>query len=462
MSLVFETVVSEGIGDMSYLIGDDASGVAAVIDPRPDCDDYIRLARMHQVAVRHIIQTHIHEDFVSGVRQLASRVGNATIHAGRSEDDRYGYELNQLADGDTLELGSVSLSVRHTPGHTPEHIALLASEKGSSQPYAVFTGGSLLINALGRSDLLGSERFDEMLNKQYRTLTEFYAKLDDGVIVHPTHGHGSACGSAIGDRFSSTIGYERATNKYMQCSSFQEFKDLSVGDLSRRPVYYPGLKVINTEGPQVFGYRPIAPAMTPHEFKKLAQSGNSTVIDTRSMLEFGGGHIAGAVNIEDRGELSVWAGWMLDPKQPLALVLKDDTKLDEVVAIFWRTGFTTFAGYLVGGMQAWALSGLPMESLPQIDVHKLHQVRSRFQVLDVRSEKEWNAGRIPNAKHIYLPELPQHTGELDKAAPVVTYCGSGYRAAIAASLLKKAGFKDVRNVPGSWGAWRKADLPVEK
>ncbi|MCE5186484.1 MAG: MBL fold metallo-hydrolase [Planctomycetaceae bacterium] len=462
MSLVFETVISEGIGDMSYLVGDDAAGIAAVIDPRPDCDDYIRIARKHRVAIRHIIQTHIHEDFVSGVRQLAARVGNATIHVGRSEEDEYGYSANLLRQDDTIELGSVSLRVHYTPGHTPEHIALLASEKGRSSPYAVFTGGSLLINAVGRSDLLGPERFDEMLQKQYRTLTEFYARLDDGVIVHPTHGHGSACGSAIGDRVSSTIGYERATNKYMKAGSYEEFKKLSVEDLSQRPVYYPRLKVINTEGPQVFGYRPIAPALTPHEFNELAQSADSTVIDTRSMLEFGGGHIAGAMNIEDRGELSVWAGWMLDPGQPLALVLKDDSKLDEVAAFFWRTGFTKFVGYLVGGMPAWAQSGLPLECLPQIDVHKLHENLGHMQIVDVRSDNEWKSGRVAGAKHIYLPQLPKRMSELDKAAPTVTYCGSGYRASIAASLLKRAGFADVRNVPGSWGAWRKADLPIEK
>ena len=463
MSLVFERVVSEGIGDISYIIGDDATGLAAVIDPRPDCDAYLRLAREHNVTIRHIIQTHIHEDFVSGVRQLAARVGNATIHAGHSDEDTYGYELNPLRDKDKIDLGSVSLTVRNTPGHTPEHIAVLIHEKSSpDNPYAVFTGGSLLVNAVGRSDLLGQERFDEMLHQQYDTLTNIYAKLEDGVIIHPTHGHGSACGPAIGDRFSSTIGYERSHNPYMKCTSFEEFKELSIQDTTPKPTYYPRLKITNTRGAPIENNTPIVPGLPAAEFEQLIRSKQCVLVDTRSMLEFGGGHIAGAIHIEDKGELSVWAGWMLDPNQPLAIVLRSDSKLDDVVSLFWRTGFTNVAGYLVGGMGAWVRAGLPLDHIQQIDVHALHHDLAAVQVLDVRSPLEWSEGHIPNAKHIYLPDLPGHMGQLNKKAPVATYCNTGYRASIASSVLKQAGFEDVKNVPGSWKAWIKAKLPIEK
>jgi hydroxyacylglutathione hydrolase len=463
MSLIFERVVSEGIGDISHIIGDDSTGLAAVIDPRPDCDIYISLARKHGVTIRHIIQTHIHEDFVSGVRELAARVGNAIIHAGRSDEDTYGYELNLLQEGDKIELGSISLTVRSTPGHTPEHFALTINEKsGPDKPYAVFTGGSLLINAVGRSDLLGQERFEEMLRKQYDTLTNFYAKLDEGVIIHPTHGYGSACGPSIGDRFSSTIGYERAHNPYMMCGSFQEFKELSIRNATPRPSYYPRLKITNTEGAHIEGNTPVVPGFPAKEFEQLTASKQCVIVDTRSMLEFGGGHIAGAINIEDLGDLSVWAGRLLDPKQPLAIVPGSDRKLDEVVALFWRTGFTNFSGYLVGGMRAWAQAGLPMEQIRQIDIFELHKELGKTQALDVRSQSEWDGGHIPGAKHIYLADLPGRIGELDKKAPVATYCETGYRASIASSLLRKAGFEDIRNVPGSWSAWTKAKLPIEK
>lgn len=463
MSLVFERVVSEGIGDISYIIGDKATGLAAVIDPRPDCDAYIQLAREHNITIRHIIQTHIHEDFVSGVRQLAARVGNAIIHAGHSDEDTYGYELNQLREGDKIDLGLISLTVRNTPGHTPEHIAVLINEKTSpDNPCAVFTGGSLLVNAVGRSDLLGQKRFEEMLHKQYDTLTNVYAKLDDGVIIHPTHGHGSACGPAIGDRFSSTIGYERSHNPYMKCRSFEEFKDLSVRNTTPRPTYYPRLKITNTQGAGIENNTPTVPGLPAKEFEQLNRSKPCVLVDTRSMLEFGGGHIAGAIHIEDQGELSVWAGWMLDPNQPLAIVLRSDYKLDEVVSLFRRTGFTNVAGYLVGGMGAWVQAGLPMDHIQQIDVYELYQNHKAVQVLDVRSPLEWSGGHIPNAKHIYLPDLPMHMDQLNKKAPVATYCNTGYRASIASSLLKQAGFEDVKNVPGSWKAWIKAELPIEK
>ncbi|MBF0215836.1 MAG: MBL fold metallo-hydrolase [Candidatus Omnitrophica bacterium] len=463
MSLVFERVVSKGIGDISYVIGDEASGLAAVIDPRPDCDAYIQLAREHNVTIRHIIQTHIHEDFVSGVRQLAAGVGNAIIHAGHSDEDTYGYELDQLREGDKIDLGSISLTARNTPGHTPEHIAVLIHERSSpDDPYAVFTGGSLLVNAVGRSDLLGQKRFEEMLHKQYDTLTNVYAKLSGGVIIHPTHGYGSACGPAIGDRFSSTIGYEHSHNPYMKCSSFGEFKDLSVRNTTPRPTYYPRLKITNTQGARIENNTPIVPGCTAKEFEQLIRSKQCAIVDTRSMLEFGGGHIADAINIEDKGELSVWAGWMLDPEQPLAIVLRSDHKLDEVVSLFRRTGFTNILGYLVGGMGSWVRAGLTMDHIRQIDVHELYRNHKTVQVLDVRSPLEWKSGHIPNAKHIYLPDLPKHMGELDKKVPVATYCNTGYRASIASSLLKQAGFLDVKNVPGSWKAWIKAELPIEK
>lgn len=463
MSLVFERVVSEGLGDISYIIGDEKTGLAAVIDPRPDCDVYIEIAREHKVTVRHIIQTHIHEDFVSGARQLAARVGNAIIHAGHSDEDNYGYELNQLRGGDKIDLGYISLTVLNTPGHTPEHIAVLINEKSSpDNPYAVFTGGSLLVNAVGRSDLLGQKRFDEMLHKQYDTLMNVYAKLDDGVIIHPTHGYGSACGPAIGERFSSTIGYEHSHNPYMKCGSFEEFKDLSIRNTTPIPIYYPRLKITNTQGARIENNIPMVPGLTAKEFEQLIRSKKCVIVDTRSMFEFGGGHIADAINMEDQGELSVWAGWMLDPNQPLAIVPSSDYKLNEVVSLLWRTGFTNIAGYLVGGMSAWVRAGLPIDHLQQIDVYKLYQNHKAMQVLDVRSPLEWSSGHIPHAKHIYLPDLPKNMGELNKKLPVAVYCNTGYRASIASSLLKQAGFEDVKNVPGSWKAWIKAKLPIEK
>jgi len=240
MALVFERVVTEGLGDIGYLIGDDSAGTAAVIDPQADVDIYLQLARGHKVAITHVLQTHVHEDFLSGANELAARVGNVTLCSSAEDAAPYGYAHEPLHDGDCLTFGGTVLTVRHTPGHTPEHMAFLVAEKGREQsPYAVFTGGSLLIDAAGRTDLLGPDQAQALTAAQYRTLYDFYLTLDDGVILHPTHAHGSPCGASIGDRLSSTIGYERRFNPHLQCRGEDEFRQFALDGLPPKPSYYP-------------------------------------------------------------------------------------------------------------------------------------------------------------------------------------------------------------------------------
>lgn len=186
------------------------------------------------------------------------------------------------------------------------------------------------------------------------------------------------------------------------------------------------------------------------------------LVDTRNMQGFGGGHIPGALNIGDSPILSIWAGWMLSPDDPLLLVLEDDDQLDEVVRLFVRTGYTRFAGYLVGGMRAWQLAGYELQELDQMDVHELKKRLGTLQLLDVRSPREWKNGHVPGAKHIFLPELRNRLGELERDKPTAIYCASGYRASIAASILQQEGFEKIWNVPGSWEAWTKSGYPKEK
>lgn len=464
MALVFERILIEGLGNLSYLIGDDANGIAAVIDPCADVDVYLDLARHHKVAVTHIFQTHVHEDFMSGAVELAVRSGSATNFMSYEGDGgSYGYEHKPLRDGDTFEFGNVVLTARHTPGHTPEHMAfLIAESKRAAHPYGVFTGGSLLINAAGRTDLLGPEQAEKLVAAQYHTLYNFYLGLDDYVLVHPTHAHGSPCGAQIGDRLSSTIGYERRLNPFLQFKSLSQFHDFALGNLPPKPTYYPRLKETNTAGPVVLGNLPRVPALPVSAFKQHVDEGKSIVIDTRMMLAFGGGHVPGALNIGALPELSIWAGWILDAGRPILLVLEDDEHLDTVIRLFVRTGFTKFTGYLTGGMKAWGNAGLPIQSLRQVSVHELRAQAMDYQVVDVRAPDEWKKGHIPNAQHVFLPELRERLGVLKKEAPVALYCDSGYRATLAASLLQQAGFTDVCSIPGSWQAWTRAGYPVDK
>ncbi|MGE5171515.1 MAG: MBL fold metallo-hydrolase [Rudaea sp.] len=459
MSLVFERFVTEGLGDLAYLIGDTASGEAAVIDPQVDVQRYVEAARRHGVAISHVLQTHVHEDFVSGAGALALRSPGARVFASGEDHAPYGYDCRLVHDGDRFELGTVLLTARHTPGHTPEHLSFLVAESHRADtPYAVFSGGSLLVDAAGRTDLLGVQAAHKLADAQYETLHSFYARLPDHVIVHPTHAHGSSCGAAIGDRFSTTIGYEKRFNRFLVARERAAFMRLALENLPPKPVYYPRVKELNLRGTPVPLPAGIA-ALTPREFQAAAGDGHA-VVDTRTMLAFGGGHVPGALNLGADPRLPVWAGWMLDPQQAILLVAADDGDVDDIVTAFGRTGFTRFAGYLAGGMSAWEQSGLPLESLPQVAVHALHERRDEYVPLDVRAPGEWAAGHVPGATHVFLPELPERIAALDETKRYAVYCDSGYRASIAASLLQRAGFGRVANVPGSWQAWTRAGLPV--
>lgn len=461
MALVFERVVTEGLGDLSYLIGDGATGVAAVIDPRADVDVYVELARRHKVAITHILQTHVHEDFLCGATALAARAGNAAIFASAEDAPRYGYAHEPVRDGDRFEFGGTTLTARHTPGHTPEHLSFVVAESERDRsPYAVFSGGSLLINAAGRTDLLGAAQADALTAAQYRTLRDFYLHLPDHVIVHPTHAHGSPCGAQIGDRLESTIGYERRFNPHLQCKNKAEFMRFALRGLPAKPSYYPRLKEANTSGEPVLHGLPAIAALPAQAFAERLQRADAVLVDTRHMLAFGGGHIAGALNIGATAQLPIWAGWMLDANRPLLLVVDSDDSVDSVLRLFVRTGFTHFAGYLAGGMTAWDNAELPVAHTPQLTAAQIHEAPGEYTLVDVRADSEWRAGHLPGAIHIFLPELRQRASELPKQARVVVYCDSGYRASIGASALQQAGFADVANLPGSMQAWKHAGYPV--
>ena len=462
MALIFERIQTDGIAELSYLVGDDSEGVAAVFDPRPDVDCYFQLAREKQVSITHIFETHIHADLVSGARELCARVESAKIFVSHEGRARYGFDHEKINDGDTFKLGSVLITVRHTPGHTPEHVAYLLAEKDHSDaPWGVLTGDSLFVSSAGRPDLLGSGQEKKLAEQQFHTLRDFYLKLADGVIIYPAHGHGSPCGADIGDRLSSTIGYERRFNAFLQFQDVKSFTDYALSTAPPAPTYYPRMKKLNAKGPEILGNLPRAPGLPPKTFAKAVSEKASVLIDTRMMLAFGGGHIAGALNISGSPMLSIWAGWLLDAEKPILLVLNEDSELDEMVRLFIRTGYTKFSGYLVGGMKAWDNAGFQLEEVGQMTVHEIRAAGSRLQVVDVRAPGEWKGGHIPGATHIFLPDLRKKSAKLAKKKPIAVYCDSGYRASLAASILKQEGFGCVCNVPGSWQAWKKARFPIE-
>lgn len=460
MTMRFEQILAEGVAQCSYLLGDTGSGTAAVVDPRPDCEIYIDRAKALGLTITHVFETHIHADFLSGARELVARLDGAPALCVSVEGDaEYDFPRTGIRDGDSFKFGKLRLEVRHTPGHTPEHVSFLLFEEDRDDPWGVLSGDAFFVDSVGRPDLLGDDKTDELTEALFRTTQEFYMALPEGVIVYPCHGAGSACGPDIGDRMSTTIGYEKAHNKYVQITDLESFKAEMTQDAPPVPTHYPRLKKVNAAGPEIMHGLPRCVGKTPDAFEALLEAGDVQLLDVRDMLAFGGGFIRGALNIGLQPELSVWAGWLLDPEAPIALVTETDEQAAEAVQLLWRVGYTRFAGYLAGGIGVWREGGRPLEHIHQLTVQELR--KSDVLPLDVRKNEEWQSGHIPKARHAFLGTLEGELDQLDRDADYATYCQSGFRASIAASLLHRAGFSQITNVPGSFGAWQAQGYPVE-
>lgn len=463
MALILEQIKVEGIAHLSYLVGDDKAGLAAVIDPRRDVDIYLQMARERGLRIAKIVETHIHADFVSGSHELQARTG-APICGGKSDD--YQFELQQLSEGAEIQLGSITLKVLHTPGHTPEHISLsIADANQGPEPFGIFTGDFVFNLDVGRPDLIGSGTEKQLAAQLYHSLFDKLIPLGDRLEIYPCHGAGSSCGKSIGDRTQSTIGNERTFSEAFKPRSESEFVEWLLSDLPEPPTHYARLKKVNAKGAPLRGCVPTLPPLSVQEFQAKMDDENAIVLDARSILAFGGGHIPGAINIALEPAFPNWVGWTIDPSKTLLLVLESDRDLSLVTEQLFRIGYDNLAGYLHGGMTDWQVAGLPLARLQEWTVLKLNkQLKDSpdLTVLDVRSDQEYERGAIPGAKHIYLPHLEEHLQQLDKSQAIATYCGTGYRASIAASLLQKHGFERVINIPGSWKAWKSADLPVEQ
>jgi hydroxyacylglutathione hydrolase len=460
-SVILETVRTDGLAHLSYLIGDRSSGRAAVIDPRRDVEVYLELARRHGLTITHAVETHIHADFVSGSRELAARSGTARVHVSVEGGTHYGFVHEPLHDGSRLELGVVTLTAMHTPGHTPEHMAYLAT--ADSQPWGFFSGDFLFADSVGRPDLLGADQTPGLARALFHSLRTALAPLPDALPLYPAHGAGSPCGANICDR-QSTIGHERRHNPALRFTDESAFIAWVLHTAPPMPHYYPRMKRVNAEGPEVLGGLPAIEWLEPAAFRRRLAADDVQLVDNRTMLAFGTGHIDGAWNIGPRPELSLWAGWMLDPARPIALVLPRDGHLPEVLRQFLRVGFTRFAGCLAGGMEAWVTAGLPERRLAQVPVHDLNPLLPPhdFQLLDVRSPQEWDAGHFPGARYLFLGELPRKLRSLNPARPVVVYCASGYRSSLAASILQAGGFTAAAHVPGGYQSWTAAGFPTVK
>ncbi|GIW96306.1 MAG: MBL fold hydrolase [Pirellulaceae bacterium] len=458
-----------GLAIASYVVGDERTGEAAVIDPTRDVDDFLHYAHRHDLHIRHILETHVHADFVVGSRELKARLGDVpVIHAsGLGGDEWTPAHADQLVrNGDEVHVGSLRLRAMHTPGHTPEHVswALYDDSRSKEVPWVLFTGDLLFVGDVGRPDLLGKEAQKELAHELYKSLFERLVDIPDITEIFPNHGAGSLCGKAINSRRSSTVGFERRFNPALVRKPEEEWVRDLMTDMPPAPPYFRRMKKINREGPAVLGPElPGSRRWSPKEIYERTCS-NCLVLDVRSKEAFAAAHIPGAINIPFGPQLPTWAGWVLPYDQPIQLVVDNPAQVSEVVTHLLRVGFDDIQGYLLGGLEAWETSGFPIASLDTLSVHELHRAlqreRNRVTVLDVRTEKEWKAGHIDGAIHIHGGMLQEQFDAIPRDRPVFVVCGSGYRASIAASFLKREGFPQVINVLGGMTAWKAAGLPT--
>jgi hydroxyacylglutathione hydrolase len=429
--------------------------------PQRDVEIYLEAAQEHGLKIRHIFETHLHADFVSGHKELAARTG-ATIYLGAQAGATFSHV--DLTDGFELRFGRARIKVLETPGPTPESICLLLTdEQKSSLPWAVLTGDTLFVGDVGRPDLSTRHTPVKLAGLLYDSLHNKLLKLADEVAVYPAHGARSSCGRQMRAERSSTIGTERLTNCALQIPSREDFVKQLIENLPARPEYFLKDAEINRGGAALLADLPPLRPLSPEEVTALMDQG-APVLDVRPGDQFAAGSIPGSVNIALSGQFATWAGTILGLTARPILVADGDEQLYEARVRLARVGIDAERGYLGGGLQAWAGAGFELATIPQVSAAELRErlAQNRVQVLDVRREPEWKAGisQMPQ-----LSPLDRFSAQLpvpDKMVPLVVHCKSGYHSMIACSLLKKLGYDRVANQIGGFDAWEMAQLPISR
>ncbi len=455
--MFLETVRTEGLAAFSYVVGD--AGQAAVIDPQRDCETYIDIAHRQGARISHVFETHRNEDFVIGSCDLAARTG-APIHHGRDPNFDFAYG-ESVSEGDEFTLGDVRLRVLETPGHTDQSISLALYDTAHSteDPVGVFTGDALFIGDVGRTDFY-PDRAQEVAGLLYDSIHRKLLPLGDQAVLYPAHGAGSICGSGMAARDFSTLGYERRHNPRLQMDR-AAFVDFKVNENHYQPPYFQEMEKANTEGRRL----PAWPFARPCNADSLAQAvaEGMVLLDVREPEAVCGAHIPGSLAIP-LSMLPGFAGWFLPYGRPIGLILDSYEELDQSVRHLLRLGYERVVGFLDGGLHAWETSGRDYATLPAVHARELVRrvdAREPFTLLDVRSLDEWEQGRLPGATHIYVGEISQRIGEVPAQRPVVTFCSTGRRALIAASVLRRHGIDQVEVCLGSMTACRALGCPVE-
>jgi hydroxyacylglutathione hydrolase len=439
-------LVDTGLGNSSYLV-DLGDGGALVVDPPRDLRALRKVTAQAGLHIRFVADTHLHADFLSGASQLAHDDG-AQVLASAAGHRRFGHR--GLVDGDEVDLGGLVLTAIGTPGHTDEHLSFLVGDGGS--PVGVFTGGSLIIGSAARTDLLGPERTKELARAQFRSLQRLSA-LPGQTAVWPTHGAGSFCSAPPGAERTSTIGRELATNPLLAIQDEDRFVEQLLGSLGSYPAYFLRLSEINRRGPTVLD--PAATGRIPQlpvpAVRRLLADG-AVLVDARPVADYAPAHVPGAVSIPLRAQFATWLGWLVPADTPIIVVRNPDQDLAELIWQAVNIGVERIVGELAGGTDTWAAAGHPTAGTRLLGPAEIDE---RHRVLDVRQDAEFTAGHLPGAVHVELGSLAQTAAALPDA-PTVVMCGHGERAAGAASLLERAGHRDVAVLEGGPDDWSDA------
>jgi hydroxyacylglutathione hydrolase len=432
----------------SYMLG--SEGVAVVVDPQRDVSLYIDQAAAQGMRIEHIVETHLHADFVSGHRELAERTG-AKIYLGARAGATFPHV--DVRDGDQIRVGRVVLRFLETPGHTIESVSIAITDLDRREtPYAVLTGDTLFIGDVGRPDLAPDLTPQQLAGMLFDSLHQKLLPLGDDVEVYPAHGAGSLCGKQMRPERQSTIGKERALNYALRPQSKEEFVRLLTAELPERPGYFALDAELNRSGAPSLGEMQPLPELT-------AIPAGATVLDTRPSQQFFAGHIRGAVHIALGGQYASFAATILGLDKEIVLIAEDEEHLEESRLRLARVGIERVIGSLKGGMQEW--TG-PVAGILQISAEDLRREIADVQVVDVRREGEYAEGHIEGALLMPLPKLESMLSSLDPDRPIAVHCKGGYRSAIGCSLIQRAGFESVINVIGGFDAWRACGLPEVK
>ncbi|MDX6656164.1 MAG: hydroxyacylglutathione hydrolase [Solirubrobacteraceae bacterium] len=454
--MIFRQITHDDLGCASYLIGDEEAGVAAVVDPKLDIEEYLALARYMGVRIEHVLETHNHADHVSGHGRLAAATG-AAIHVHRGAAPQHPHE--PFDDGWELELGTVRVRALHTPGHRPEHtaFALIDTARGP-EPWAVLTGDSLFVGDIARPDLAVDKA--EGARLMFESLHEKLLTLPDACEVWPGHVGGSLCGGPGMDmKVCSTISYEKAHNPLLAETDADRFVEQAIGSLAPQPPNFQAIVALN-RGPLVSSATHTDP-LTPRQVE--GRRGNAVlIVDVRTDLQFDDAHIPRAVcNPGIRAGFGTKLAWVASHGDDIVLVGRDDEDAIHAAHLAAAVGITPVAGYLAGGMTSWREEKLPVESMERIGVAELHDRIDGVQVLDVRERSEWDEGHIDRAVHAPYHDIDVLPAGLDPSRPIAAICSSGQRSAIAASLLRRLGAEQVIHVAdGGMGTWKQRGWPV--